>query len=252
MLVSPIKEAMQDAFASVASVRVAAPIALLLTMVFAFFLFSMRDDLHEQHQSRTFREKQRTPLPMRALQFFIAGVVLIFLLGFVVTSKGQLIGSGPGQIAEGSFPHLLLVFVMTGCLVLMFAFLSLATGYMAVYDFCLYAEGRTPDPIYLSEDLMLKVILKTVRAQLDPGVEVSLSKMRRTPDAGMELQLHQRGVLKTVGDDTLLEEKGWLIIADLWARLRTMVEHGTRTIKVETPKKEEPGSELVPAGKPAS
>ena len=82
---------------------------------------------------------------------------------------------------------------------------------------------------------MLDVVLDAVREQLDPGVDISLSQMRRTPDAGMELQLHQRGELRTVGDDTLLEEKGWLIKADLWARLRKMEEHGTRTIQVAEP-----------------
>jgi hypothetical protein len=230
---------------------VAAPISLLLTMVFAFFLFSMRDDLHEEHQSRTFREKQRKSLPRRALEFFILGVALVFVLGFVVTSKDVLVGPGDGQIAPGTIAHLMLVFVMTGCLIMVFAFLSLATGYMAVYEFGLYYEERTPDPIYLSEQLMLDVILKTVKNQLGEDVEVSLSRMRRTPEAGMELQLHEQGELKTVEGQALLQEKGWLVVADLWARLRKMEEHGKRTIEIEVAKKEEPAKELVPATKPA-
>ena len=232
MLLPKVLSWVDGVFQPIASVRVAAPIALLLTLVIAFFLFSMRDDLHETHQSRTFREKQGTPLPIRALQFFIAAVILTFLLGFAVTSKDLLIGTGRGQIAPGSTGHLLFGFVMTGILVMVFSFFALASRFMAVYEFGLYAEERTPDPIYLNEQLMLKVVLQSVKTQLDDHVELALSQMRRTPDAGVSLQLHQEGELRTVGDEKLLEEKGWLVEADKWARLRKMVEHGERTIQI--------------------
>jgi hypothetical protein len=43
--------------------------------------------------------------------------------------------------------------------------------------------------------------------------------MQRTPDAGIKLLLHQKGEITTVGDEKLLEEKGWLVVADLWGQI---------------------------------
>jgi hypothetical protein len=232
MLLPRVLSWVDSIFSPIASVRVAAPISLLLTLVISFFLFSMRDDLHNYSLSRTFRKKKGTPLPILALEFFIVAVLLTFVLGFAVTSKDLIIGTGRNQVAPGSTAHLMLGFVMTGCLVMVFAFFSLASGLMAVYEFGIYAEERTPDPIYLNEQLMLDVVLEGVREQLDEGVELSLSEMRRTPDAGITLVLHEQGELKTLGGERLLEEREWQVEADLWARLRNVLEHGTRTIQV--------------------
>jgi hypothetical protein len=195
----------------------------------------MRDDLHNYSQSLTFREKQSTPLPIIALRIFAAGVLLTFVLGFAVTSKDVIIGPERGQVVPGSTGHLILGFLMTGCLIMVFTFFSLASGLMAVYEFGVYAEERTPDPIYLNERLMLEVVLRAVQEQVGADVELSLSEMRRTPNAGLLLQLHEKSVLSTVGGVQMLEEKGWLIEADLWARLRKVVEHGERTIQVPKP-----------------
>jgi hypothetical protein len=235
----------------------------------------MRDDLHEKNQARTFREKKGTPLPITALIFFIVAVLLTFVLGFAVTSKELLIGNKGGGVG-----HLFLKFAMTGCLILVFAFFSLASGLMAVYEFGIYAEERTPDPIYLNEQLMLRVVLNAVKQQIGNGetgipiddlgrpmdaqakangeVELFMREMARTPEAGMTLQLYQRGKLRVVGKDkkeeTLLEEKGWLVEADLWARVRKVVEHGERTTKLPKPEKKEEevpkedSKALVPSG----
>jgi hypothetical protein len=272
MLLPMVLSRVDGIFQPIASVRVGAPIALLLTLVIAFFLFSMRDDLHEQSQSRTFRAKQGTPLPIQALQFFIVAVALTFLLGFAVASKKLLIGSGDGQIPLDSGGHLFLMFVMTACLILVFAFFSLATGFMAVYEFGIYAEERTPDPIYLNERLMLRVVLSAVQQQIggeagipidqldqpidapdDNKVELFLREMKRTSNAGMTLQLYEKGKLQVVGKDdqqkTLLQEKGWWVEADLWARVRKVEERGDRTIKLPKPeKKEEESKALMPSG----
>jgi len=276
MLLPMVLSWVDGIFQPIASIRVAAPIALLLTLVIAFFLFSMRDDLHEQSESRTFREKKGMSLPIKALVFFGVAVVLTFVLGYVVTSKNLLIGSGTGQLAPGSIGYLFLKFVMTGCLILVFAFFSLASGYMAVYEFGIYAEERTPDPIYLKERLMLRVVLTSVQQQIGSGggipidqidqpadapgdrpVKLFLREMKRTADAGMTLQLHEKGTLQIVGEgakqETLLEEKGWWVEADLWARVRKVEERGDRTFKLPKPEEQEEetpeeGVKALPSG----
>jgi hypothetical protein len=148
-----------------------------------------------------------------------------------------------------------------------FSFFSLASGLMAVYEFRIYAESRTPDPIYLNERLMLSVVLDAVQEQIgnrtgvgipveqiyhptdgnngspagteeSDKVQLFLREMKRTANAGMTLQLYEKGEIEVVegkGKKTLLEEKGWLVEADLWARLRRVVEHGKRTVEVKVP-----------------
>jgi hypothetical protein len=104
---------------------------------------------------------------------------------------------------------------------------------MAVYEYGVYAEERTPDPIYLDEQLMLDVVLRAVKEQIGDEDPLFLSEMRRTPGAGLTLVLHEQGSLRTDEGESLLEEKGWLVEADLWARLRKVVEQGKRTVQVQ-------------------
>jgi hypothetical protein len=257
MLLPKILSTLHNILWPIASVRVAAPIALLITLIIAFFMFTMRDDLHDYSQSITFKEKKGIPLPIYALVLFAIAIVLIFFLGFAITTQEQLVtmpgAMTPqirGQLVYGSTGHLVLAFLMTGCLVGIFASLGLALGLLAVYDFGLYAEQRTPNPIYLNEQLMLDVVMRAVKHQLDPGVELRLSEMVRLSDAGMKLLLHHSGKLVTEGNVTLLEEKGWLVEADLWARMTQMVEQHPRSIQVkrELPPDTVPaeGAALVP------
>jgi hypothetical protein len=195
----------------------------------------MRDDLHIYSLTRTFREKEGRTLPIIALWFFVVAVLLTFVLGFAITSKDLIIGSGPGQVPADSTGRLFIAFLMTGCLIMVFSFFALASGLMAVHEFGVYADEHTPDPIYLNEQLMLDVVLRAVKEQIGDEDPLSLSEMRRTPDAGLTLLLHERGSLQTLEGESLLEEKGWLVEADLWARLRQVVEHN-RAVKVEKPK----------------
>jgi hypothetical protein len=195
----------------------------------------MRDDLHIYSLTRTFREKVGTSLSIIALRFFVVAVLLTFVLGFAITSKDLIIGSRPGQVPADSIGRLFIAFLMTGCLVMVFSFFALASGLMAVYEFGVYADEHTPDPIYLDEQLMLDVVLRAVKEQIGDEDPLFLSEMRRTSNAGLTLLLREKGSLETVGGESLLEEKNWLVEADLWARLRKVVEQGERTVKVEKP-----------------
>ena len=61
MLLPKILSTLHNILWPIASVRVAAPIALLITLIIAFFMFTMRDDLHDYSQSITFKEKKGIP-----------------------------------------------------------------------------------------------------------------------------------------------------------------------------------------------
>jgi hypothetical protein len=230
----------------VVSLRVAGPISLLVVLVIAFFMFSMREELHEGALIRPFKENPGRPLPIWALTFFLMAVALAFLLGFVITTKHLIVGapgvpsSGlQGKLVYGGTMHLLLQLVMTGCFVFLFGFFSLSSGLMAVYEYGQFVDERLPAPIYLNEQLLIEVVLKTVRKELGPEVKVQITEMRRLPDAGVSMTLHHVGELVTTGEYVLLEQKGWAVEADRWGRVNTMTETGSRSIQIKgLPKKD--------------
>jgi hypothetical protein len=229
----------------VVSLRVAGPIALLITLIVAFFMFSMREELHEGALTSPFKEKPGRSLPIWALTFFLLAVAIAFLLGFAITTKHLLIGAPgdwnarlQGKLVFGGTMHLLLQLVMTGCFVLLFAFFSLSAGLMAVYEYGQFVDERLPDPIYLNEQLLLEVVLKVVREELGPDVEVQITEMNRLPDAGVTLTLHSEGELRASDpkDKTktnLLEQKSWKVSANRWGRVNKMVEASPRSIQVK-------------------
>ena len=137
-----------------------------------------------------------------------------------------------GKLVYGGTLHLLLKLVMTGCLVLLFGFFSLSTGLMAVYEYGLFVDERLPDPIFLDEQLLLQVVLRVVRGELGPDVDVQITEMQRLPDAGVSVTLHQEGELR-VDEIKLMEQKGWKVVADRWGRVKQMVEAGPRLVQVK-------------------
>ena len=234
-----------DILQPVVSLRVAGPITLLITLIVAFFMFSMREELHEGALISPFKEKPGRSLPIWALTFFLLAVAIAFLLGFAITTKHMLIGAPgewnarlQGKLVYGGTMHLLLKLLMTGCFVLLFAFFSLSAGLMAVYEYGQFVDERLPDPIYLNEQLLLDVVLDMVRKELGKSVEVQMTEMSRLPDAGVAITLHHKGDLN-IGDTKLLEQKGWKVEADRWGRVYKMVETSPRSIEVkDAPKKE--------------
>ena len=225
----------------VVSLRVAGPIALLITLIVAFFMFSMREELHEGALTSPFKEKPGRSLPIWALTFFLLAVLLAFLLGFAITTKHLLIGAPgdwsaqlQGKLVYGGTLHLLLQLLMTGCFVLLLAFFSLSAGLMAVYEYGQFVDERLPDPIYLNEQLLLKVVLEMVRNKLGPDVEVQMTEMNRLPNAGVSMTLHHKGELN-IDDTKLLEQKSWKVEADRWGRVQKVVETSPRSIQVKDP-----------------
>ncbi len=122
---------------------------------------------------------------------------------------------------------------MTGCLVLLFGFFSLSAGLMAVYEYGQFVDERLPDPIFMNEQLLLEVVLKVVREELGPDVNVQITEMQRLHNAGVSLSLHHAGDLDIKGDYALLEQKGWAVEADRWGRVSKMTEAGARSIQVK-------------------
>jgi hypothetical protein len=228
----------------IASARVGAPIALLNTAVIAFYIYSMRNALHHYERTRRFREKPRQSIAFWALAFFVVVILLAFILSFGLATKDALVGpaggvarEGSGTFAYGGFGHILLKLMMTGCLILIFVFLALAAGSMAAYLYGQYIDEHRPDPIFLNERLLVKVVLPSVREQLGVETDPVVSGMHRLQNGGIGLDLHHRGELVTKGSIIVREDQTWSVEADCWGRVRKVEAKGLRLVegpKVET------------------
>jgi hypothetical protein len=234
MMLPGIFDWIDAALQPIASVRVAAPIALLNTLIIAFYLFSMRDALHHATLTRRFKKDPGRPVAIWALIFFVIAVFITYFLGFGLANKNSIVGVGDvkGQILRGSTGHLMLKLAMTGLLVFVFVFLSLAAGMMAAYVYGEYVDEQRPDPIYLNEELMLEVVLRFVRQQLGSSTGPVISEMKRTEDGGISLNLYHRGELTTLGDIKVREDKTWHVQADCWGRVKEIDEIDPRLIQV--------------------
>ena len=215
----------------IASLRVSAPIALLLSLVFSFYMFSVRDALHHYTLTLGVKEKPGWPLYLWALILFIVGVLAVFFLGFAIIFKDLIVGTEgydqtqvQGLLVYGSTAHIAFMLVMTGCLALVFACFALAAGLMAVFDYGTYVDERYPAPIYLNERLLLDVVLSGVRNRLGGDAKFQITEMRRLPDAGLLMVFFCERELTTRDGVGLSQRRKWSVKADLWGRLRELVE----------------------------
>lgn len=222
------------------SLRVAGPIVLILTMGIAFFMFSTRDELREVALIRSFKGKLGNPLPIWALISFLFAIGLAFLLGFAITNKQMLVEAPgvpttqlQGRLVYGGTLHFLFQMLLTGAFVLLFALFSVSAGVMAVYEYIQFVEARLPAPIFMNEQLLLYVVLKVVREELDPDVEFRMAGMKRLEDAGISLFLHHLGEPNTAG--TFLAPRGWRVEADRWGHVRKMFEQSLSPTEVGKP-----------------
>ena len=194
----------------IASVRVGGPIAVLCTFVIAFYLSSLRDDLHAREQMRRFKEKPGQPLAVWALLFFVAAILLAFWLAFGLAAKDAIAGPG-GLLEPGSLAQLLFKLVMTGCLIFVFVFLSLSAGLMDVYMYGKHAKTK----VYLEMDELRTMALESVRTELDLGQDpLTIADMKRLENGGVSLTLRRTGKLVQQGDVRFIEDKTWTVEAD--------------------------------------
>lgn len=239
MMMPIVYPVVNEVLQPVVSARVGAPIAFLVTAIVAFYMYSLRDAIHHYSLTRHFKENPGRSVSLWALIFFVSAVLLIFFLAFAVTSKDSIVApqgyypmEGDGLLRNGSFGHLLLKLAMTGFLIFIFVFLSLSAGMMAAYLYGHYMEERQPNPIFLNEALLIKVVLDTVREQLGPDAKVTTSGLKRLEDAGIAMTLACEESLAAQGNDTIQKAKTWLVEADCWGRVKKIEEKGQRLLKV--------------------
>jgi len=212
----------------IASIRVGGPIAALCTFVIAFFISSLRDDLHAREQLRQFKEDPGRPLPVWALLFFVAAVLLAFWLAFGLAAKDTIAGP-EGLLEPGSLAQLLFKLVMTGCLIFVFVFLALSAGLMDVYEYGKHLGTK----VYKEMDELRKMVLASVRTELDLGQDpLTISNMKRLGDGGISVTLRRTGKLVQQGDIRFIEDKTWTVEADRKGNLTKIHEEKSQVTQI--------------------
>ena len=232
VLYTPVNNMLQP----IASAKVGAPIALLCTFVIAFYVLTLRDALFRYTYTLPFGEKTKRPLPVLALFFFVAAILLAFILGFGLAAKDSLISvdGGKDTLRFGSFEHMILKLLMTGCLIFILVFLSLCASLMAAYR---YGKSIPVDgddaPLYTDEQALTKKVLAAVRQELGLEQDPAVSDMTRLGDGGIALTLKYRGEEIEQQDIRFREERTIVARADHRGQLIRIEEKEVRQSKVE-------------------
>jgi hypothetical protein len=220
----------------VVSLRVGGPIALIATLVIAFFAYTLRDDLHRYTHTRSFTERPRRSLPDWALRAFVSALVLSFLLAFGIAAENMLVARGPfepGLVVYGSGAHLALRLLLTAALVLAFVCYALLAGLMAAYAYGKVVDRSNGErPLYADEARLQRKVLQAARGQLDLGT-VTVAEMSRRPDGGLSLVLQRRGELIEQDDEFYREDRTWQVDANYEGELIRVDEQEVRHSKAE-------------------
>lgn len=240
LMIMPIIYPVMDAlFQPLVSVRVGAPIAFLISFIVAVYMYSLRISLYHYNQTRQFKANPGRSLAMWALILFVSAILLVFFMAFALTSKESLVApkgyypqEGDGLLRYGSFGHLVLKLILTGFFIFAFTFLALSAGMMAVYVFGQKMESKYPAPLYLNEDKLIDVVLATVKKQLGPQAQVTVTSLKRLENAGISMNLACEEKLTTQGNDLVQKARTWVVEADCWGRVDKIEEKGLRLTKV--------------------
>jgi hypothetical protein len=221
------------------SLRVGGWMALVCTVVIAFYIYALRLEAHRYTYTRTFSNRRRQPLPVLALEAFVFALAIGFVLAFGLTAKEQMIAppgiEKQGMLTQGAFPHMVLKLVMTGFLTLGFILLTVSAGLMAAYQYGQKIDDDSPSaPLYTDEARLTDRVLSMARKELGFGSdEITVSDMRRRGDGGIALVLHHRGELVEEDDIQYREDKTWEVEANYTGELIRVQEKETRQGKAE-------------------
>jgi hypothetical protein len=221
------------------SLRVGGPMALICSLVIAFYIYALRDEAYRYTHTIAFTARRRQPLPVLALEAFVLALAIMFILAFGLTAKEQVVSppgiERTGSLAYGGMPHMALKLFMTGCLILIFVFWTASAGLMAAYEYGKSIDDGSPQaPLYTDEARLKARVLGSACAELGfRESEVTVSQMRRTADGGVLMTLHHTGELVDQGDTQFREIKTWEVEANYTGELIRVEQKETRQSKAE-------------------
>jgi len=183
----------------IASVRIGVPLAIILCFVVFLFTYALRFPAREYELLRHVRKGWQPTLALMALLAFNMALIMALAVAFVLEAH---LDEFPSTYTVGLTRALMTIFFS-----LTFVNVTLSAMLMSIRSFAKRLNELVPQPIFLRDDLLVEILIKSAQKQLGGKTALSLVEVSRT-DGG--------GIKALVKDN--VQEKQWELEADQWIR----------------------------------
>lgn len=223
-LVLPLAPALLwDTFNTVVAMRVVVPLAILLCLIIFLFTHALKLSLREYEWLRRVKKGWNPPLSVMALVAFNLALILGLTVVFVLDSE---------------WTHGWVRVLLTIAFSLAFVNVTLSAMLMAIRDYAHRLDELVPQPIFMQEDRLLRVIVGTAGKKLGDDTPLEVQEWRRVASGGVRALLtsnsglEERQVKTPGGVQTIIveEEQQWEAVASAWGHLLALEEKGSRRL----------------------
>jgi hypothetical protein len=223
-LVLPLVPALLwDTFNTVVAMRVVVPLAILLCFIVFLFTHALKLSLREYEWLRRIKRGWNPPLSVISLVAFTLALILGLAVVFVLDSE-----------RTRGLERVLLTIAFS----LAFVNLTLSAMLMAIRDYALRLDELVPQPIFMHEDRLLRVIVGAAEKKLGDDTSLEVQEWRRAASGGVRALLTfnsglEERQVRTSGDaQTIIveEEQQWVAVANAWGQLLSLEEKGSKRL----------------------
>jgi hypothetical protein len=212
-----------DTFNTVVAMRVVVPLAILLCFIVFLFTHALKLSLREYEWLRRIKRGWNPPLSVISLVAFTLALILGLAVVFVLDSE-----------RTRGLERVLLTIAFS----LAFVNLTLSAMLMAIRDYALRLDELVPQPIFMHEDRLLRVIVGTAEKKLGDDTSLEVQEWRRAASGGVRALLtfnsglEERQVRISGGLQTIIveEEQQWVAVANAWGQLLSLEEKGSKRL----------------------
>jgi len=203
--------------------RVVVPLAVLLCFIVFLFTHALKLSLREYEWLRRIQKGWNPPLSVISLVAFTLALILGLAVVFVLDTERT----------RG-----LVRVLLTIAFSLAFVNLTLSAMLMAIRDYARKLDELAPQPIFMHEDRLLRVIIRAAEKKLGDKTPLEVQEWKRAASGGVRALLTfnsglERRPVKTLGGEeviTVQEEQQWEVMADAWGRLVSLQEKGSKRL----------------------
>ncbi len=223
-LVLPLAPALLwDTFNTVAAMRVVVPLAILLCFIIFLFTHALKLSLREYEWLRRIKRGWNPPLSVISLVAFNLALMLGLAVVFVLDSERT---------------HGLVRVLLTIAFSLAFVNVTLSAMLMAIRDYARKLDELVPQPIFMHEERLLRVIVGAAEKKLGDDTSLEVQEWRRPASGGVRALLtfnsglKERQVRTSEGAQTIIveEEQQWEAVANTWGHLISLEEKGGKRL----------------------
>jgi hypothetical protein len=192
-------------FQPVASVRIGVALAIILCFVIFLFTYHLRFSAREYELLRRVRVGRPFGLSLLALLAFSGALVMALALAFTLEADEEALPTtGLTRV------------IMTLAFSMVFVNITLSAMLMAIRDFARRLDELVPQPVFLQEDHLVKIVLASACKNFKEGTNLELVEMSRTEDGGMKI-LAKDGSQPAQPPSAEADEETADVVVDQWA-----------------------------------